>query len=135
MRTKKKYWFRADGLSFEFFSEEYSRFLITDMPTRPSDRLILELYRSAFLHRNGDPKVNSRWIKLANGQEALFWTYKKFGASPNEGATYNREMFLVIVGPGHVFGLFAPIIASQTEAETRRVLTRTLGTLIFTETE
>jgi hypothetical protein len=135
MRTKQKYWFRADGLSFEFFSEEYSRFLITDMPTRPSDRLILELYRSAFLHRNGDPKVNSRWIKLANRQEALFWSYRKFIASPNADPPIDREMFLIVAGPGHVFGLFAPVTSGHTEDETSRVLMRILGTLVFSESQ
>src|SRR5215207_8596849 len=34
LRTKKKYWFRADGIRFEFFSEENSRFLMTDLQRR-----------------------------------------------------------------------------------------------------
>jgi hypothetical protein len=135
IRTTKKYWFRADGVSFEFFSEEFSHFLITDMPHQPSDRLVLELYRSAFLHRNGGPKVTSRWIKLANDKEALFWSYKKFNASPDGRRSDDREMFLVIVGPGHVFGLFAPVSPGKTEAETKRILTRVLGTVVFADSE
>jgi hypothetical protein len=135
LRTTKKYWFRADGVSFQFFSEEFSHFLITDMPNRPSDRLILDLYRSAFLHRTGHPKVNSRRIKLANGQEALFWSYKKFSAIPTGGSREDLEMLLIAVGPGHVFGLFAPVAPGATEAATRNILIRTLGTLTFTDSE
>lgn len=40
-------------------------------------------------------------------------------------------MFLVVAGPGYVFGLFAQVPPGRTEADIRAVLTRTLGTLTF----
>jgi hypothetical protein len=135
LRTAKKYWFRADGVSFEFFSEEFSHFLITDMPISPSERLVLTLYLSAFLNRGGIRKVHSRLIKLANGKTALLEIHDKFVAAPNGNHANKREMSLAIVGPGHIFGLFAPVPADRTEADTRRILTRILGTMIFGDSD
>ena len=131
LRTKKKYWFRADGVKFEFFSEENSKFLPTNLPRRLDDRVVLELYRSVFLRRNGNPDIRSKRIKLSSGMTALFWSYNKFVASPGPPKTAEREMFLIVAGPGHVFGLFAPVPPNSTERETRDLLTRTLGTLTF----
>jgi hypothetical protein len=135
LRTKKKYWFRADGVRFEFFSEENSRFLMTDLPRRLDDRVVLELYKSAFLRRNGSPKIRSSWVKLASGRTALFWSYEKFAATPGPPTAAERETFLILAGPGHVYGLFAPVPPGGSERETRRILTRTLGTLTFSDSE
>ena len=133
MRTKKKYWFTADGIGFEFFSEENSKFLITDIPFKLDDKAVLKLYQSGFMHRNSNPKINSEWVNLANGQTALFWSYDKFVASPNNSMAKEKEMFLILVGPGHVFGLFAPVPKGGSERETRQLLARVLGTLTFSE--
>jgi hypothetical protein len=134
IHTQKKYWFRADGIRFEFFSEENSKFYITDIPYRLDDRRVLEMYKSGFLFRNGEPKIRSSWVELANSKTALFWTYDKFVASPDRGAMSEREMFLVLVGPGQVFGLFAPVPSGSSEKATKQLLIRTLGTLTFSET-
>ena len=131
LRTPKKYWFRADGLRFEFLSEENINFLPTDIPQRLDDRVVLELYRTQFLRANGNPKIRSKWVRLSSGMTALFWSYDKFVATPGPGNKSEREMFLIVAGPGHVFGLFAPVSRGGTEPETRRLLTRTLGTLTF----
>ena len=131
MRTTKKYWFLADGVRFEFFSEDNSHFLITDIPYRLDDRVVLRLYRSAFVHRNGDLKVNSDWVKLPSGEAAVFWSYDKSVATPEAAKSTEREMFLVVAGPAHVFGLFARVPADGSEKKVRRLLTRTLGTLTF----
>ena len=131
MRTKKKYWFRADGIPFEFFSEENTRFTPTDIPHRLDDRVVLDLYHSVWLRRNGSPHVKSRSVKLSNGLRALTWSYDRFVASPDPANETQREMFLIVAGPGHVFGLFAPVPPGGTERQTRELLTRTLATLRF----
>lgn len=133
MRTKKKYWFTADGFGFEFFSEENSKFLITDIPYKLDDKAVLKLYLAGFLHRNSNPKIDSAWVKLANGQTALFWSYDKSVASPNSSSKKEKEMFLVLSGPGHVFGLFAAVPKGGTERDARQLLKRVLGTLTFSE--
>jgi hypothetical protein len=131
LRTKKKYWFRADGIKFEFFSEENTRFLSTNIPRSLDDGVVLKLYQSAFLRRNANPETRSKRVKLRNKMTALFWSYDKFVATPGPSKAAEREMFLIVAGPGHVFGLFAPVPPNGTERETRELLTRTLGTLSF----
>lgn len=133
MRSKKKYWFTANGICFEFFSEENSKFLITDIPYALDDKAVLKLYLAGFIHRNGDPTIDSKFVRLTNGKTALFWSYDKFVASPESTLDKEREIFLVLTGPGHVFGLFAPVSKRGTELETRKLLTRVLGTLTFIE--
>ncbi len=133
MRTKKKYWFRADGIPFEFFSEENTRFLPTDIPRSLDDRVVLDLCHSAWLRRNGSADIKPRSLKLSNGMRALTWTYDKFVANPNPVNGVERGMFLIVAGPGHVFGLFASVPPGSTERATRDLLTRTLGTLTFRE--
>lgn len=135
LKTRKKYWFRSDGIRFEFFSEENSRFLMTNLPRRLDDRVVLQLYRSAFIRRNGDVKLRSSQVKLAGGRTALFWSYDIFVATPGGPNESVRAMLLVVAGPGHVFGLFATVPPSGTEREVRRLLTRTLGTLTFKDSE
>ena len=131
LRTQKKYWFRANGIRFEFFSEENSRFLPTDIPYRLDDRAVLRMFRSVSSRRNGNPNIRLSWLKLANGKIALFWSYNKFVATPNRDGKNEREMFLVLAGPGNVFGLFAPVLPGGSEAATKRLLVRTLGSLTF----
>jgi hypothetical protein len=131
LRTKKNYWFRADGINFQFFSEENTKFLPTDIPHRLDDRAVVEFYESAFLRRRGNPGIRSKWVKLTSGRTALFGSYDKLAAAPGPGKGSEREMFLVIAGPGHVFGLFAPVPPDGSERETRDLLVRTLATLCF----
>jgi hypothetical protein len=133
IRTQKKYWFRADGIRFEFFSEENSKFYITDIPYRLDDRRALAMYKSGYLFRNGKPKIRSSWLKLANGKTALFWILDKFVATPDRGERHERELYLVLAGPGQVFGLFAPVASGSSEKLTKQLLIRTLGTLAFSD--
>jgi hypothetical protein len=132
-RTTKGYWFTAKGTEFQLFPEENSKFLITDIPYRLDDRAVLKLYQARFMHRNGELKIHSKWLKLASGNSALFWSYNKVVASPRSSTANQREMFLVLAGPGHVFGLFAPVPSGSSEREIRLLLTQVLGTLTFIE--
>jgi hypothetical protein len=132
VHTPKNYWYSADGIRFQFFSEENSKFVMTDVPTLP-DRTVLSLYRSDFLRRNSDEKLKLRssWIRLANKKTALLWSYDKHPAAPTP--IVEKEMFIVIATPAHVYGLFAQVPKGQTEAAVRRVLIRTLGSLTFSD--
>jgi hypothetical protein len=136
LRTKKKYWYRIDGVRFEFFSEDRNNFVMTNVPKALDDRVVLDLYRTDYLRRfagTKPPNWRSAWIKLANGKTAVFWSYKKDAATPKPGNISNHEMFLVVAGPGYVFGLFAQVPTDRSETEVRNILTRTLGTLTFHE--
>lgn len=136
MRTKKKYWYRVDGVRFEFFSEAKNNFVMTNLPKALDDRVVLDLYRSDYLRRfagSKPPNWRTAWIKLASGKTALFWSYKKDVATPKPGNISNHEMFLVVAGPGYVFGLFAQVPPGRTESDIRALLTRTLGTLTFSD--
>src|SRR5215204_3244507 len=85
MRTKKKYWYRVDGVRLEFFSEDKNNFVMTNVPKALDDRVVLDLYRSDYLrHFAGSKPPNWRtaWIKLASGKTALFWSYRKDAATP-----------------------------------------------------
>jgi len=136
VRTTKKYWYRVDGVRFEFFSEDRNNFVMTDVPKPLDDRVVLDLYRSDYLRRfagTKPPNWRTAWIDLASGKTALFWSYKKNAATPKPGHVSNHEMFLVVSGPGHVFGLFAQVPPGRTEADVRSILTRTLGRLTFAD--
>ena len=128
LHTTKKYWYTADGVRFQFFSEENVNFVMTDVPTLP-DGTVLKLYRSDYLRRFADekPKIRTSWMKLANSEAALLFTSESRSAAP--------QIFIVIATPMHVFGLFAPVKAGQTDAQVKRVLIRTLGTFKFGEAE
>ena len=128
LHTTKKYWYTADGVRFQFFSEENVNFVMTDVPTLP-DGTVLKLYRSDYLRRfaDGKPRLRSSWLKLANNKTALLFTSESRSAAP--------QIFIVIATPMHVFGLFAPVKAGQTDAQVKRVLIRTLGTFKFGEAE
>ncbi len=134
VRTKKKYWYRIDDVRFEFFSEDRNNFVMTNVPKVLDDRVVLHLYRTDYLRRfagTKPPNWRTAWIKLANGNTAIFWSYKKDVATPKPGNISNHEMFLVVSGPGYVFGLFVPVPRDRTESEVRNLLIRTLGTLTF----
>jgi hypothetical protein len=133
LKTTKKYWYTADGVRFVFFSEENSNFLMTDLPRRLEDDVILQLYRSEFLRRQASdrPKLRSEWIKLANGKRALLWSYINRPASPKP--ITQQQFFITIAGPTHVYGLFAMVAGSNSPAAVRRVLVRTLGSLTFSD--
>ena len=128
LRTTRKYWYTADSVRFEFFSEERAKFVMTDVP-KLDDRIVLQLYRSDFLRRFADekPKLRSSWLKLANNKTALLWIDETHPAAPQP--ITEKQIFIVVAGPMHVFGLFAPVPPGQTESQVRRVLVRTLGTL------
>jgi hypothetical protein len=128
LRTTKKYWYMADGIRFQFFSEENAHFVMTDVP-KLDDSIVLKLYRSEFLRRNADdkPKLRSSWLKLANNKTALLFTRET--RSPTPQRIPEKQMFLVVAGPMHIFGLFASVPPGQTEAQVKRVLIRTLGSL------
>jgi hypothetical protein len=128
LRTTKKYWYAADGIRFEFFSEENANFVMTDVP-KLDDDIILKLYRSEFLRRNADdkPKLRSAWLKLANHKAALLFTRETRSPAPQR--VTEKQIFLVVAGPMHIFGLFASVRPGQTEAQVKRVLVRTLGSL------
>ncbi|MFL6467539.1 MAG: hypothetical protein ACJ72Z_06245 [Pyrinomonadaceae bacterium] len=130
LHTPKKYWYTVDGIRFEFYSEENAKFVMTDVP-QLDDVVVLRLYRSELIRRfaNLKPKIRSSWLKLANGKDALLLSYEGRPASPVP--VTDRQLFIVITGPMHVFGLFAPVLTGQTEAQVRRVLIRTLGTFAF----
>jgi hypothetical protein len=132
VHTPKNYWYSADGIRFQFFSEENSKFVMTDVPTLP-DRTVLGLYRSDFLRRNADdkPKLRSSWVRLANNKTALLWSYDKHPAAPTP--MVEKEMYIVIATPSHVYALLAPVPKGQTEVAVRRVLIRTLGSLTFSD--
>ena len=51
VRTKKKYWYRIDGVRFEFFSEDKNNFVMTNVPKPLDDRVVLDLYRTDYLRR------------------------------------------------------------------------------------
>ena len=105
----------------------------TNRPRRLDDEVILQLYRSAFLrrHRADRPKLRSSWLKLANGKQALLWSYYQRSAAPRP--VTEKYLYITVVGPAHVFGLFARVPAGQSEASVRRVLVRTLGSLTFSD--
>ena len=126
LHTTKKYWYTADGVRFQFFSEENASFLMTDVPMLP-DSTVLKLYRSDYLRRFADekPKLRSTWLKRANNKTALLFTSESRSAAP--------QIFIIIATPMHIFGLFAPVTPGQTDAEVKRVLIRTLGTFKFGE--
>jgi hypothetical protein len=128
LRTTKKYWYTADSVRFEFFSEESAKFVMMDVP-KLDDRIVLQLYRSDFLRRFADekPKLRSSWLKLANNKTALLWIDETHPAAPQP--ITEKQIFIVVAGPMHVFGLFAPVPPGQTESQVRRVLVRTLGSL------
>jgi len=128
LRTTRKYWYTADSVRFEFFSEESAKFVMTDVP-KLDDRIVLQLYRSDFLRRFADekPKLRSSWLKLANNKTALLWIDETHPAAPQP--ITEKQIFIVVAGPMHVFGLFAPVPPGQTESQVRRVLVRTLGSL------
>src|SRR3982750_3297397 len=46
VRTPKRYWYEADGVRFEFFSEENAAFVMTNVPVALPDRAVLKLYQS-----------------------------------------------------------------------------------------
>jgi len=128
LRTTRKYWYTADSVRFEFFSEESAKFVMMDVP-KLDDRIVLQLYRSDFLRRFADekPKLRSSWLKLANNKTALLWIDETHPAAPRP--ITEKRMFIVINDGMRVFGLFAPVPPGQTEAKVRRVLVRTLGSL------
>lgn len=128
LRTTKKYWYTADSVRFEFFSEENAKFVMTDVP-KLDDSTVLRLYRSDFLRRFADekPKLRSSWLKLANNKTALLWIDETHPAAT--GPITEKHMFILINGCMHIFGLFAPVPPGKTETQVRRVLVRTLGSL------
>jgi len=128
LRTTRKYWYTADSVRFEFFSEERAKFVMTDVP-KLDDRTVLQLYQSELLRRAGDEKgkLRSSWLKLANNKTALLFTDEKRPAAPRPIG--EKQIFIVVAGSMHVFGLFAPVPPGQTESQVRRVLVRTLGSL------
>jgi hypothetical protein len=130
VQTPKRYWYTTDGVRFEFFSEENSTFVMTDVPTLP-DRTILGLYRSDYIRRNDGEnlKLRSSWLKLANNETALIWTSTTRPAAPTP--VVEKQIYVLIATPMRIYGLLAPVQNGQTEAEVRRVLTRVLGTLTF----
>ena len=126
LHTTKKYWYTADGVRFQFFSEENVNFVMTDVPTL-ADSMVVKLYRSDYLRRFADekPRLRSSWLKLANNKTALLFTSESRLAAP--------QIFIIIATPMHVFGLFAPVPPGQTDAQVKQVLIRTLGSFKFGE--
>jgi hypothetical protein len=132
VHTPKRYWYTTDGVRFEFFSEENSTFVMTDVPTLP-DRTILGLYRSDYIRRNDGEnlKLRSSWLRLANNKTALIWTSTTRPAAPTP--MVEKQIYVLIATPMRIYGLLAPVQKGQTEGEVRGVLTRVLGTLTFSD--
>lgn len=133
LKTTKKYWYTANGVRFEFYSEENVKFVMTNVPVPLSDDVVLRLYRSDLLRRFADerPKLRTSWLKLANGKRALSIELEKRPADPTP--ITEKRIYIAIAGAMHTFGLFAPVPAGQNEASVRRVLIRTLGSLILSD--
>jgi hypothetical protein len=132
LHTTKKYWYTADGVRFQFFSEANVNFVMTDVPTL-ADGMVLKLYRSDFLRRFADEnrKIRTSWPKLANNETALLLNYENHPAAPQP--ITEKQIYIVVATPMHVFGLFAPVPHGQTDAQVKQVLIRTLGTFKFGE--
>jgi hypothetical protein len=133
VRTPKRYWYQVDGVRFEFFSEENSNFVMTDVPIMLPDRTVLNLYQSDFLRRNAaeQPRITSSWITLANGKTALFWTSTRWPAALVP--TVEKQMYIALATPTRIYALLTTIKDGQSESAVRAVLTRTLGSLVLSD--
>ena len=122
--------FQVDGKFFQIQLVDKKAFLKDDKIT--DDRSILGAHRDwegDYISGVIGSKLNiaSEWLRLANNNDALFWSYKMpKRADPQEA---HWQMYLSVVKGNFVFLLNGATVGGQDEKELRSLLLDTMNTL------
>jgi hypothetical protein len=123
-------WFKLDGKFFQMLTAGKREFLKGQIPS--DDKAVLEAHEkweSEYLMDLIGHKfeVKTAWIKLANGHDALAWSYDM--PTIDERQTVLRQLYLTTVEGEHVFGLNVPFEPGDNEKQLWQLLTDTANTL------
>ncbi len=127
--------FQVDGMFLQIQTTETEPFLKDSKIKNPDDKTILSAHRDWEANYSegifgSKVKVDSEWIKLPNGSDALAWGFdipKKFIADNKSSAT--RQLFLTVVKRGRVFVLNSAVEANNDEKKLRKLMGDTLNTM------
>jgi hypothetical protein len=123
-------WFKLDGKFFQMLAAGKREFLKDEKTADDKAVLIAhEKWESDYLMgligRKFD--VKSSWTKLANGHDALMWSYDM--PKIDERQTVLRQLYLTTIKGDHVFGLNVPVEPGDDEKRLWQLLTDTIDTL------
>ena len=125
--------FQVDGKFFQIQTTEKAQFVQKlKGGTTSDDKAILAAHRdwerdyASGLLKN-ELKVESEWVKLPNGQDALAWSFKMPKLTPDQKV--KKQMFLTAIKRDHVFVLNSALEDNDEEQRTRTLLLETMSTL------
>lgn len=128
--AKQPLLFQVDGKFFQIQVVDKKAFLKEEKPV--DDRSILAAHRdwegdyiSGVIGRKLD--IASEWVKLANNNDALFWSYKMPRRADPQAA--HRQLYLSVVKGNLVFLLNGATTGDQDEKELKQLLLDTMNTL------
>lgn len=127
-----KFWFDVDGKFFQIVTPERKAFLNATGTTNLDDRGILtahEKWESDYIAETLGQKlkVESSWTKLANGTQAMAWSFDM--PHVDERQTAKRQLYLSVVKRDHVIALNTVVEGNDDEKVLWKLLTDTMNTL------
>lgn len=128
-------WFKVDGRFLQIQTALKSQFLNGKVDGRLDDKALLTSHRDweadyASTLFKAKLKVDSEWIKLSSGKDALGWSYDmptQFVADRPDAA--RKQFFLVVVKGDGVLLVNSALVGNDTEKDMKRFLFDTLDTL------
>jgi hypothetical protein len=124
--------FRIDGKFFQVQTAGKKLFLKSPDDTKLDDKAVLAAHRDWERDYIADVlkrelKVESEWIKLPGGKDALAWSYDMPKVVDNQ--TAKKQFYLTVVKRDHVLVLNSALEDERAEKETKQLLLQSLLTL------
>jgi len=125
-------WFTIDGKFFQIVTPSTSEFVKAAAGAKIDDRQVLTAHRdweSDYISQTlrAKFKVDSTWQKLANGTDALAWSFDMPKVA--EKQTAKRQLYLAVVKGDHVLALNTVVETDGEENALWQLLTDTMNRL------
>lgn len=130
---ERPFWFQVDGKFFQIVTAEKKTILAELGRKATDDRGMLAAHRdweSDYLSKtmNTKLKIDSSWQTLANGMEALAWSYEM--PHFDDRQTAKKQLYLFVSKKGdYVLGLNSVVEKDNEEKAIQQLLTDTMNTL------
>lgn len=124
--------FQVDGKFFQIQTVEKKAFLKDPSDKSLDDKAILAAHRDwerDYISKviKNELKIDSAWVKLSNGNDALAWSYKMPKVVDSQGAT--KQLYIAVMKRDHVLLVNSALTGDDNEEDTKKLLIGTLITL------
>jgi len=130
--------FQVDGLFFQIQTAEKKAFLQGNVDKKLDDKTILATHRdwegdylSGVLKKK--LQIDSEWLKLADGTDALGWSYDMPRKMVPDGQSAKKQFYLAVVKRNHVLLLNSALTGDDNDKTIRQLLLDTINTLRSTD--